>query len=114
MRNMSFMLTTEQIRNHTKTQTRRIGWKFLKTGDRLNAVKKCMGLKKGEKIELLAIIEVTEVWREPLCFISPDECLKEGFPEYCHDPDRFINMFCKEMKCTRNTPVTVISFKYIV
>jgi len=26
-RNMSFMLTTEQIKNRTKTVTRRLGWK---------------------------------------------------------------------------------------
>ena len=43
-RNMSFMLTTEQVRNKTKTVTRRLGWWFLKPGEIVNAVEKGMGL----------------------------------------------------------------------
>jgi len=50
MRNMSFFLTTDQIRNKTKTVTRRDGWLFLKPGDIVQACVKCQGLKKGEKI----------------------------------------------------------------
>ena len=60
-RNMSFMLTTEQIRNRTKTVTRRLGWQFLKTGDVLNACVKCQGLKPGETVERLCQIRVTSV-----------------------------------------------------
>lgn len=32
-RNMSFSMTTEAVRNRTKTVTRRLGWEFLKPGD---------------------------------------------------------------------------------
>jgi len=32
-RNISFALTTQQVRNRTKTVTRRAGWLFLKAGD---------------------------------------------------------------------------------
>ena len=39
-RNMSFMITKEQVRNRTKTVTRRLGWAFLKPGDIVNAVEK--------------------------------------------------------------------------
>ena len=47
-RNMSFALTTKQIEDETKDVTRRNGWWFLKPGDQIWAVEKCMGLKKGE------------------------------------------------------------------
>ena len=64
MRNMSFMLTTAQIRAGTKTVTRRLGWKFLKPGDRLMACVKCQGLGKGGKIEKIREIEVVSVRQE--------------------------------------------------
>jgi len=50
VRNMSFAMTTKQVRNQTKTVTRRFGWWFLKAGDIVQPVEKAMGLKKGEKI----------------------------------------------------------------
>lgn len=45
---MSFSHTTDQILNRTKTVTRRLGWENLQPGDRFWAVKKAMGLKRGE------------------------------------------------------------------
>jgi hypothetical protein len=45
---MSFALTTEQVRNRTKTVTRRVGWRFAKVGDVVQPVVKAQGLKKGE------------------------------------------------------------------
>ena len=48
MRNMSFAMTTEAVRNQTKTVTRRFGWWFLKPGDMVQPVEKAMGLRKGE------------------------------------------------------------------
>ena len=50
-RNMSFMITTEQIKNRTKTVTRRLGWNFLKPGEVVNACEKCRGLKAGQKVQ---------------------------------------------------------------
>ena len=47
MRLMSFALTTRQFLAHEKTVTRRLGWEFLKPGDRVCGVEKGMGLKKG-------------------------------------------------------------------
>lgn len=110
-RNMSFMLTTEQIKNRTKTVTRRLGWKFLKVGDILNAVEKCQGLKKGEKIKKLCQIRVVRVSREELWEVTDEDVKKEGFPEMnCYE---FIDMFKKEMKCTGLTTVTRIEFEYM-
>lgn len=96
-RNMSFALTTEQIRNRTKTVTRRLGWKFLKVGDVLNACVKCQGLKPGEKIEQLCQIRVVGVRREPLCYIAnePNGTALEGFPELTGAG--FVKMFLSHM-----------------
>ena len=52
MRAMSFMLTTEQMRNRSKSVTRRLGWNTLKPGDRIIAAVKCQGLGKGGKATL--------------------------------------------------------------
>lgn len=89
-RNMSFALTTEQIKDQSKTVTRRFGWWFLKPGDQLWAVEKAMGLKKGEKIKRLAKIRVVSTRREPLMAITQADCLREGFPR--HTPETFIDM----------------------
>ncbi len=48
MRNISFSLTERQFMDKSKTVTRRLGWKFLKPGDRLMGCRKCMGLKPGD------------------------------------------------------------------
>lgn len=85
MRNMSFSLTTPQILDRSKTVTRRMGWKFLKPGDRIRAVKKAMGLKKGEKVHQLAVLEVIDVRRQPLNVLrdgsawASAEIEREGF-----------------------------------
>lgn len=89
-RNMSFALTTAQIRDQSKTVTRRFGWKFLKPGDLLWAVEKAMGLKKGEKVRRLALIRVVSTRWEPLNAITQSDCVREGFPE--HDKYTFVDM----------------------
>ena len=112
MRAMSFMLTTAQVLNQSKTVTRRDGWLNLKKGDRLRAVKKAMGLKKGEKHEVLGIIEVVNVTREELRAITGDECTREGFPQMA--PLDFVEMFCKSHKGIQPaSEITRIEFKYV-
>ena len=109
---MSFMLTTEQVRNKTKDVTRRDGWKKLKEGDILNACKKCMGLKKGEKVEVICQIRVVDVSFEPLIDITPHELIREGFSEL--STHEFIQMFCNSHKgCTPEKIITRIEFEYI-
>lgn len=83
MRNMSFQLTTEQIRNRSKTVTRRLGWRKLKVGELVQACVKCMGLRKGEKLEKLAVIKVKSVRFEPLFEITDDDVRREGFRRMC-------------------------------
>ena len=116
-RNMSFSLTTEQIRNRIKTVTRRKGWKFLRAGDVLNACVKCMGLSPGEQIERLGQIRVIGVRREPLSRMTTDldygrvEVLREGFVGMY--PSEFVKMFCKHMGDTADQEVTRIKFEYL-
>ena len=115
-RNISFALTTDQIRNRTKTVTRRLRWLNLKNGDVLNACVKWMGFKPGEQIERLGQIRVVSVRREPLSsmWLEPygsNEAKSEGFPEMTGA--QFVAMFCKHMKCDEDQEVTRIEFEYL-
>jgi hypothetical protein len=122
MRNISFALTTSQILAGTKDVTRRMWWQFLKVGDLLRPVRKCMGLRPGEKVELLrAPIRVIEVRREPLCRMidepeyGHDEVRREGFAasERYAEPSAWVSMFCAtHIGCTPDTVVTRIEFTY--
>jgi len=118
MRNMSFALTTEQILAGTKTITRRLGWLRLKTGEQFRPVKKCMGLRPGEKIvPLRDPLTTVGTRREALGRMIDDpvygqeECRREGFPLL--SPAEFVLMFCSTHKgCTPDTVVTRIEFAY--
>ena len=116
MRNMSFSMTKEQIRNGTKTVTRRLGWKFLKPGDVVMACEKCQGLKKGEKVKKIGPIRVVSVRREGLSEIINywywvNEAEKEGFPGI--GTWAFILLFCAANKCSPGDQVTRIEFEYM-
>lgn len=111
MKNMSFAMTTEQVVDRTKTVTRRFGWWKVKPGDRIRAVRKAMGLKKGEKIQPLAIIEVVSATPEYLNCITKEDCIKEGFPDF--EPRDFIDMLCEHYKVTQHKIVNRIEFRYI-
>lgn len=111
MRNMSFAITTDQIRMRTKTVTRRMGWRFLKPGDMICAVEKGMGLKKGEKVNRLANLIVTSVNAQRLCDIDQEDVAREGFPDM--SVQEFITMFCASHKgCKPDSVVTRIEFDY--
>jgi hypothetical protein len=123
MRNMSFALTESQILDGSKDVTRRLGWLRLKPGDLLRPVRKCMGLRPGEKIVVLTDpIEVVDVRREPLRLMTDDadygfaECVREGFgwhPDYKW-PSSFVAMFCATHRgCTPDTVITRIEFKRV-
>jgi hypothetical protein len=110
-RMMSFAMTTEQVRRHIKTVTRRLGWKFLKPGDILWAVEKAQGLKKGEKVKRICLIRVVSCRDEPLDKITAADCILEGFPEM--SPSDFVDMFCAANKCVPHKSVNRIKFEYI-
>ena len=111
--NMSFSATIEQVRNKTKTVTRRHAntWKRLKVGDVLWAVEKAQGLKKGEKIKRICQIRITSIWTAPLTTMTPSECALEGFPRM--SVRDFWNMFCSINKCDVTDDVKRIEFEYL-
>lgn len=118
VRNISFMLTTRQVRNRTKDVTRRLKWLNLKVGERLQGCEKCQGRKAGEPLVRLCVVEVVSVRREPLRNMTDDpaygndEVEREGFPEMT--PEAFVEFFCdSHAKCTPDTEVTRIEFKYV-
>lgn len=111
MRNMSFAMTTTQFLDGTKDVTRRFGWWFLKPGDRLCAVEKAMGLKKGEKMTRLGVIEVVSVRAEPLNAITQDDMPREGFPNFT--PEYFVDMLQDHYECEPDAPINRIEFKRV-
>jgi hypothetical protein len=120
VRNMSFGLTEGPMIEGSKTVTRRVGWLHAKPGQLLRPVRKCMGLRPGERIVVLRDpIMVLDVRREPLRRLTDDvdygfhECALEGFgghPDY-RWPSGFVAMFCATHRgCTPETVVTRILF----
>jgi len=115
MRNMSVAYTTEQIENESKTITRRNGWWFLKPGDIVMTCKKCMGFKKGEKIQKIKPIRIISTRKERLSDITQDDVVKEGFPDM--SVDEFIDMYKKighyKYVNPDSIPVNRIEFCYV-
>jgi hypothetical protein len=112
MKRISFALTTDQVLAQTKTVTRRIGWNTLKVGDKLQPIYKGMGLKKGEKQQLLSgPIEVVSVRKEPIEAITQSDVIAEGFPEWTSQD--FVDFLCKKHKVKPSQIVTRIEFSYL-
>ncbi len=110
MRNMSFSATTQQMRNRTKTVTRRMGWRSLSPGELLCAVEKGQGLKKGEKVRRIGVIQVTALGRERLDSITYEGVGREGYPG--KSPAWFVQKFCAMNGCKPDDRVTVVQFAH--
>lgn len=122
---MSFALTTGQIRNRTKTVTRRLRWASLQPGTLLQPIVKGQGLKKGETVEKIGgPIRVVSVRRERLdAMASGDDWYRIDHPEVIaegfygvpgwHTPAEFISQFCNHNRCQQWDQVTRIEFEYV-
>ena len=111
MRLMSVSLTEQPVRDRTKTVTRRLGWLFLKPGDRITLCRKVMGRKPGEPLVRICDVEIVDVRRERLDEITQADVVREGFPSWTiHD---FVIMFMRSMKCDYQTVVTRIEWRYL-
>jgi hypothetical protein len=81
---MSFSATVCQVRDRTKTVTRRHHetWANLVPGDLLTAVEKSMGLPRGATQEVLWVIRVIDVRVERLSDALQEQggAAREGFP----------------------------------
>jgi hypothetical protein len=118
MRNISFSMTEPQFLARSKTVTRRLGWEYLRPGDRLMGCRKCMGRKPGEPLVRLGAIQVVAVNRELLGRLvsSPAygrrEVIAEGFPDMT--PAEFVAFFIAAHRGTAaRTIVTRIRFEYL-
>jgi hypothetical protein len=107
---MSFALTEPQLVGGQKDVTRRLRWTALKAGDELVAVRKGMGLRKGELQVVLGTIRIVSASLERLDEITPAECTREGFPHM--KPAEFVAFFCKANKCDPNALVRRIEFAF--
>jgi hypothetical protein len=109
---MAVSLTEAQVRDRSKTVTRRDGWRFLQVGDRLVLVRKAMGLRRGEEVVRIAAVEVTSVRRERLDAITLADVIAEGFPG--KTPAEFIAFFCETHRgCAPAAEVTRIAWQYL-
>jgi hypothetical protein len=107
---ISFSLTEPQLVDGSKDVTRRLGWQHTREGDELVALRKGMGLKKGERQVVLGTVVVRRVSRERLDTITAAEVRREGFPGMT--PDAFVSLFCKANKCSAQAIVTRIEFTF--
>lgn len=112
---MSVALTEDAVRARRKTVTRRLGWKFLKPGDRLTLVRKAMGRRRAdgtvEPLVRIAEVEVVSVRRERLTAVTADDVDREGFPGWT--PVDFRVFFAQAMHVPSNAEVTRIEWKYL-
>lgn len=113
---MSVALTEDAVRNRSKTVTRRLGWAFLKPGDRLTLCRKVMGRRRAdgtvEPLVRVAEVEVVSVRREPLHAITLDDVAREGFGGQLTSLG-FVAFFCEHMKCKPGVWVTRIEWRYL-
>ncbi len=109
---MSISHTEAAVVARTKTVTRRLGWRFLKPGDRLTLCRKVMGRKPGEPLVRLAEVEVVSVRREPLRAMTADDLIREGVPGFA-SPTAWTRWFAETFRCRWDAEVTRIEWRYL-
>jgi hypothetical protein len=111
------MLTGPQMYRREKTVTRRLGWWTLFPSKQIRAVEKSRGLKKGEHVKPIGIIEIVCLRGERLDRMIEDpqygvqECVLEGFPHLT--PQQFVKMFCDANDCKPDVVVNRIQFTHV-
>lgn len=95
-----------------KDVTRRRNWHWARVGMFLLAVERCQGIAPGERVELFGVIEILEVTREPLYYIThtSGEAAREGFDML---ELHFVEMFCSHMGGTADDDVTRVVFRHV-
>jgi len=111
MRRISMGLTEQSFLAGRKVVTRRLGWEFVRPGDRLLAVNRVMGISRHRPAVKLAEISVVSVRREPLNHITEADVEAEGFPG--ETPKWFVEFFCDAMGCEPGREVTRIEFDVV-
>ncbi len=109
MRNMSFALTTAQMRARTKRVTRRMGWWQATPGDVVQPVEKAQGIPKGEHVvKIDGPIRFVHAAPEPLRRLLDDadygrrELELEGPLDMT--PAQFVAWFCRTHRVLESVP----------
>lgn len=116
MQHISFFLTQDQVKSRQKGVTRRGGWRKAKPGQLCVGVVKGQGLKPGERVEPLCIIQILSARREPLnlMILDPEygarEVRAEGFPDMT--AAEFVAMYCEHNGGDETQEITRIAFRY--
>lgn len=128
---MSVSHTEQAVRDRTKTVTRRLGWRFLKPGDRLTLCRKVMGRKPGEPLVRIVEVEVVDIRRVLLPSINSEDIEREGVPPEAYTPViagrqdphelecggcRYVNWvgwFARTMGVSTDAEVTRIEWRYL-
>ncbi|WP_227982703.1 hypothetical protein [Nocardia spumae] len=109
---MSVALTETQVRNRTKTVTRRTGWQMLRPGDRITLCRKVQGRKPGEPLDRITDVEIVSVNRERLDAITAVDVAAEGFHNWTRA--EFIEFFCNTHRGVRpDSEITRIEWRYL-
>jgi hypothetical protein len=108
---MSVALTEEAVRARTKTVTRRLGWRYLRPGERVCLCRKVMGRGPGEPLVRIAVVEIVDVRVEPLSAVTDDDVAREGFAG--RSAGWFVEFFTTHMRATPDTAVTRIQWRYL-
>ena len=110
--NMSFFLTTRQVRDREKTVTRRNGWRRARVGQVVQPIVKGQGIKKGERVEKIGgPIRFVDVRRERLDANTPEDVRLEGFPG--RSSKWFVAMYLEANGGRSDQVITRIEFEYI-
>ena len=109
---MAVSLTEPQVRDRSKTVTRRTGWRMLRAGDQITLCSKVMGRRPGEPLARITDVEITSVRRERLDAITAADVSAEGFPQMT--TAEFISFFCATHRgCQPRTEITRIQWRYL-
>ncbi len=97
----------------SKDVTRRRGWSWAQVGMFLLAVERCQGIAPGQRVELFGVIEILEVKREPLYYVTHehDGAAREGFPDMLEL--QFVELFRRHMGGAADDDVTRVVFRHV-
>ena len=110
--NLSFALTTRQVRARQKTVTRRSGRRRYRVGQVIQPIVKGQGIPKGGHVEKIGgPIRVVDVRREKLNAITAADVAREGFPGMT--PAEFVALYRRANGGRRDQIVTRIEFEYL-
>jgi hypothetical protein len=119
VRRIWFSATAAQILDRSQTVTRRIGWRFLQSGDLVQAIGTRPGSHGDGAVRPLGVLRILDVRVERLSRLisepayGEDELPREGFP--CWSRDEFVESFRRAHRLkTTDTEITRIAFEHVL